>query len=453
MKTASPARAAAFDVLLRVEQQEAFASELLHSSRLDALSTADRALATELTLGVLRWRSYLDALIARVSSQPLAKLDAEVLTALRLGVYQLAFLDRIPARAAVDESVELAKRAGRTFSAPLVNAVLRKLSGSPAGLRPPKIAGAPAADTLAAVYAHPLWLVERWVQEFGAENAQRICESDQQAPEAVLRGADAALEAELREQGVELGPGLIMTHARRVRSGDVTRTRAFAEGRVHLQDEASQLVAAMVGKGHRILDCCAAPGGKTSALAAANPDAQVLAVELHPHRARTLRRLVSAPNVWVLAADATALPIAREFDRVLADVPCSGTGTLARHPEIKWKLTAEDLDDLHRRQVTILRAALQRLAPGGRLVYSTCSLEKEENEAVVDEALVGAGDSPARHITARLLDCREELHRLRQEGTLAWPDIDSLPRGAFLRTLPGVHPCEGFFAAMVERDD
>lgn len=443
MKTASPARAAAFDVLLRVEQQDAFASELLHSSRLDALSTADRALATELTLGVLRWRSHLDGLIARASSQPLSKLDAEVLIALRLGAYQLAFLDRIPARATVDESVELAKRAGRTFSAPFVNAVLRKLSSRPASLQPPAIVGAPTADTLAAAYAHPLWLVERWAQEYGVGHAQRICEADQQAPEAVLRLADAALEAELREQGIELDPGRIMTRARRVLSGDVTQTRAFAEGRVHLQDEASQLVAALVGKGSRILDCCAAPGGKTSALAAANPEAQVLAVELHPHRARTLRRLVPATNVRVLAADATALPLTQEFDRVLADVPCSGTGTLARHPEIKWKLMAEDLDDLHRRQAAILRAALQRLAPGGRLVYSTCSLEKEENEAVVEEAQSSG---------MRLLDCREELHRLHQEGALAWPDIDSLARGVYLRTLPGVHPCEGFFAAIVERE-
>ncbi len=451
MKTASPARAAAFDVLLRVDQQDAFASELLHSSRLDALSTADRALTTELTLGVLRWRSHLDALIARVSSQPLSKLDAEVLTALRVGVYQLAFLDRIPARAAVDESVELAKRAGRSFSAPFVNAVLRKLSSNPAILPPSGILEAPTAEALASAFAHPSWLMVRWVREFGAAHTQSICERNQRAPEATLRGVDAALEAELREQGIELGPGRIMTTARRVLSGDVTQTRAFAEGRVHLQDEASQLVAALVGKGNRILDCCAAPGGKTSALAAANPQAQVLAVELHPHRAATLRRLVPAPNVRVIAADATDLPFTQEFDRVLADVPCSGTGTLARHPEIKWKLKPEDLDDLHQRQVAILRAALQRLTPGGRLVYSTCSLEKEENEAVVGEALVGAGDSPARHIAARLLDCREELRNLQQQDTLAWPDIDSLTRGAFLRTLPGVHPCEGFFAAMIER--
>ncbi|MCI0355680.1 MAG: 16S rRNA (cytosine(967)-C(5))-methyltransferase RsmB [Acidobacteria bacterium] len=443
MKTASAARAAAFDVLLRVERQDAFASELLHSSRLDALSPADRALATELTLGVLRWRSHLDHVMARASSQPLARLDAEVLIALRLGVYQLAFLDRVPERAAVHESVELVKRAGRSFSAPFVNAVLRKLSANPGTLHPPGTPASPDARALAAAFAHPLWLVERWVQEFGVENAKRICEYGQHVPAASVRVADAAVEGELREEGVVLAPGRIMASARRVAAGDVTRTRAFAEGRVHLQDEASQLVAALVGQGSRILDCCAAPGGKTGALAAGNPEAQVLAVELHPHRARTLRRLVRALNVRVIAADARALPITQEFDRVLADVPCSGTGTLARHPEIKWRLAAEDLEDLHRRQVAILRAALDRVARGGRLVYSTCSLEKEENQAVVEEALSSG---------LRLVDCREELGRLQQDGALAWQDIDSLTRGGFLRTLPGVHPCEGFFAAMVERE-
>jgi 16S rRNA (cytosine967-C5)-methyltransferase len=235
-----------------------------------------------------------------------------------------------------------------------------------------------------------------------------------------------------------------MAGARRVISGDVTRARAFTEGRVHIQDEASQVVAALVGHGARILDCCAAPGGKTSALAAANPQAQVVAVELHPHRARTLRQRVPE-SVTVLAADATTLPLTQVFDRVLADVPCSGTGTLARHPEIKWKLTADDLDDLHRRQVAILSSALDRVAHGGRLVYSTCSLEPEEDQSVVEEALASRKD-------IRIPDCAVDLQRLQEAGTLVWNDVSSLTVGPFLRTLPGVHPCEGFFAAILERD-
>jgi 16S rRNA (cytosine967-C5)-methyltransferase len=161
---------------------------------------------------------------------------------------------------------------------------------------------------------------------------------------------------------------------------------------------------------------------------------------LHAHRARLLRKLVPAENVEVKVGDARKLEGEARFDRVLADVPCSGTGTLARNPEIKWRLRAEDLVDLPVRQIEILRAAMKQVAPGGRLVYSTCSLEREENEAVVEKAL-GA--------EFRLLDCRAELERMR-DG-LAWKDVDSLVSGPYLRTVPGVHPCDGFFVAVMER--
>ncbi len=200
----------------------------------------------------------------------------------------------------------------------------------------------------------------------------------------------------------------------------------------------------LVGTGSRLLDCCAAPGGKTAALAVRNPTAQIIAAELHPHRADLLRKRVRAPNVQVITADALALPLRGGFDRVLADVPCSGTGTLARNPEIKWRLTPEDLVDLHARQAGILRAALQQLAPGGRAVYSTCSLEREENQDVVEEVL---RDTPSYQVR----DCREELQRLRETGELVWDNLDSLLSGKFLRTLPGVQPCDGFFAAVIER--
>jgi 16S rRNA (cytosine967-C5)-methyltransferase len=179
-------------------------------------------------------------------------------------------------------------------------------------------------------------------------------------------------------------------------------------------------------------------------LAERNPSALIVAGELHPHRARTLRKLVTAPNVHVIAADVRKLPVTAFFDRVLADVPCSGTGTFARNPEIKWKLKPEDLADLQHRQVAILQSAMQRVASGGTLVYSTCSLEKEENSAVVEKALI-ADDS------FRVLDCQLELERLRSQGELQWQDIDSLTCGPYLRTIPGVHPCDGFFAAILQK--
>jgi 16S rRNA (cytosine967-C5)-methyltransferase len=431
----TPSREAAFDILLHVEQRQAYASELLHSGRLAALSAADRALCTELVMGVLRWRGRLDLGIGAVSAQPLRRLDAEVLTALRLAAYQVGFL-RLPARAAVNESVELVKRARHKYSVPFVNAVLRRLAARPELMEPVLAPGSKTVMDLAQLYSHPLWLVERWAAAYGMENAEKICAYDQQHPPTAIRVL-TSVEDELRREGATLTPGALLTSARRVESGDVTHTRAFAEGRVAVQDEGSQLVALLVGCGERLLDCCAAPGGKTALLAERNPDALVVALELHPRRAALLRQRVDAANVRVLAADATALPLSGEFDRVLADVPCSGTGTLARNPEIRWRLRPEDLADLHARQVRILRAALERLRSGGRLVYASCSLEPEENAAVVEEA------------GARVVDVREELRHLRAAGELTWPDIESLCAGPFLRTLPGVQPCDGFFAAVL----
>lgn len=441
----SPARAAAFDVLLRIEQQDAYASELLHSNQYAKLSPADHGLATELVMGVLRWRSMLDAEIGRFSDKGVEKLDIEVLTALRLAAYQLLFLDRIPGRAAVHESVELVKRARKGSAAPFANAVLRKLATSTSAAK----AASDTAELESAVavsqkLAHPLWLVKRWVRQFGLNRARQICSYDQQAPAAAVRVTDAGAEAELKRDGIDLAPGQLLASARRMRTGNVSSTRAFAEGRVAIQDEASQLVALLVGTGSKILDCCAAPGGKTRVLAERNPEASIVALELHAHRARLLRRLVPVSNVEVVNSDVVEFKSRAGFDRVLADVPCSGTGTLAHNPEIKWRLKPEDLADLQGRQLAILRAAMQQVADGGRLVYSTCSMEREENEQVIDQALSGEA-------AFRVLDCRLDLERLREEGELVWDELDSLVSGRFLRTIPGVHPCDGFFVAILQK--
>lgn len=437
----SPARTVAFDILLRVEQHDAYASELLHSHRLDGLAQDDRGLTTELVMGVLRWRSRLDDAIAIAAARPLEKLDSEVLTALRLGAYQLRYLSRIPAHAAINESVELVKRARKRSAAPFTNAVLRKVAALPE--EAPADPSQWDAASVAREFAHPAWLVERWVAEFGIERAKLICQHGQQIPHVALRIDGPEVEQELKGEGVELAPGMLLSSAPIVISGDVFRTKAVREGRAFIQDEASQLVAALVGHGSRLLDCCAAPGGKTAAMASRNPAAEIIAAELHPHRAELLRSRVRRDNVQVIQADALNLPVEGKFDRVLADVPCSGTGTLAHNPEIKWKLKASDLADLHGRQVALLSAALNQLAPGGRAVYSTCSLEREEDESVIEEVL---RDERAY----RLIDCREELQRLRFTGEFVWKDLDSLVSGKFLRTIPGLHPCDGFFVAMIE---
>jgi 16S rRNA (cytosine967-C5)-methyltransferase len=399
-------------------------------------------------MGVLRWRSLLDSRIATSSTQPLAKLDPEILVALRLAVYQLGWL-RIPARAAINESVELVKRARKRSAAPFVNAVLRKLAGVSFSQEPPAISRS-SVEALAASSAHPLWLVERWTHAYGLDSAVHICQHDQSVPVTAIRLRRPEAEAQLRAEGIDLAPGALLSSARRVQHGDITSSATFRAGLCVIQDEASQLVAALVGHGTRILDCCAAPGGKTLSIADRNPTADVAAVELHPHRARLLQRLLKANDpqtevkARVVAADAQNLPFAANFDRVLADVPCSGTGTLARNPEIKWRLTPQDFADLQARQLAIFRSALAHVVAGGRLIYSTCSLEREENEDVIERLL--AEDS-----SFRVLDCRAELNRLQGEGELIWPDPSSLTRGPYLRTLPGVHPCDGFFAAILEK--
>jgi 16S rRNA (cytosine967-C5)-methyltransferase len=455
----SPARAVAFEILLRVEREESYAAELLHSDRLAKLSSRDHGLATELVMGVLRWQSLLDQRLAAASSQKLERLDGEVLAALRLGVYQLRFLSRVPAHAAIFESVELVKAARKRSAASFVNAILRKTAAISASDAFVEIAKSPDLITLAQNAAHPVWLVERWTEYYGLEAARQICAHDQMVPDTAIHIHDDKSNVELAAAGVQLSPGRLLSAARRVIAGDVTGTRAYQEGRVSIQDEASQLVALLAGRGERtvdsaivdsairdcrILDCCAAPGSKTALLARRNPRVKVFATELHPHRARLLQSLSRLPNVYVVAADARHLPFSCAFDRILADVPCSGTGTLAHNPEIKWRLKSADLRDLQSRQVAILKSALAQLAIGGRLVYSTCSLEREENEAVVEAALEGTAEF-------KVADLKRELEQLRQSGEMCWKDIASLLAGPYLRTIPGVHPCDGFFAAMIER--
>jgi len=440
----SPARIAAFDILLQVEREDAYASELLHSPKYLSLSREDHGLATQIVMGVLRWRSQLDATLASSSSHPLPKLDAEVRTALRMGSYQIMHLERVPSHAAVHESVELVKRARKTSAAGLVNALLRKI---PRGTKSEAAPG--TAKALAKRYAHPEWMVARWVDRFGLETACAICASNQQVPATSVRipsslEANATVTKELLDEGVHLASGALLASARRVESGDITKTKAFNEGRAVIQDEASQLVAILAGEGSEILDCCAAPGGKTMVIAERNPTAKILAMDIHPHRARLLRSRVHALNVHVIAADLQSAPLRATFDRVLLDAPCSGTGTLAQHPEIKWRLKLEHIAELQALQKALLAAAMKLVAPGGTLLYSTCSLEREENEDVVEQVLTGFPDFRVKSLNERLV-------HLNETGVLTINEVESLTSGAHLRTLPGLHPCDGFFAALLEK--
>ena len=447
----SPARTTAFDILLQVEKEDAYASELLHSAQYTTLSPEDHGLATQIVMGVLRWRSQLDSALAPFSKWPLEKLDAEVLTALRMGAYQLTRLERVPAHAAVHESVELVKRSRRTSAAGLVNALLRKVGGQPKrlGAANPDLPLAGTASTIAAEFAHPEWLVARWLAHFGLETARAICADNQRVPATHIRLREAPDSApfDLVGEDVRLAPGSLLASARRVESGDITKTKAFRSGRIAIQDEASQLVALLAGQGSRILDACAAPGGKTAILAERNPAATIVALDLHPHRTRLLRERVTAPNVEVITADLRTFPVVDKFDLVLLDAPCTGTGTLAHHPEIKWRLREENIRELHSLQVELLEAAMRQVSPGGTLLYSTCSLEPEECERVVEKALE-ANSSPPEF---DLGNVAEELSQLQNSKLLTIENIERLTDDKFLRTYPGVHPCDGFFAALLHR--
>jgi 16S rRNA (cytosine967-C5)-methyltransferase len=420
LKKITPARMAAFEILTLVGQNKGHSDELLHSHRVDALSPEDRNLATTLVMGVLRWQIALDARIRTLLQRPEQRLAEPVAIALRLGAFQLLHLDRIPAHAALSESVELCRAAGEPHATGMVNAILRKVA---AAQKP----GTRIHESVAAFaerLAHPRWLVERWANTYGRDAALKICEADQQEPtEGTM----------FRENGTDLAQGLPN------------------------MDDGSRLVAELTVAANpgaqKVWDCCAAPGGKTLILSRRLPDARILATDVSTrrlaHLEARLSRYTYTANVQCVVADAAngtsaAAAIYDElFDLILCDVPCSGTGTLARNPEIRLRLKPEELTRQAERQRAILTGALKRLAPGGRLVYSTCSLEPEECEHVVEAV---TADTNLRHIPIDPL-------RVNLSKSVLNPSIDlsSTLREGTLRTLPGVHPCDGFYATVIER--
>ena len=451
MGAVSPARKAAFQILLAVERGQSHSDDLLRGKQVSALSVADRNLATALVLGVLRWQIRLDDQIKTLLKKPGARIDAEVLIALRMGALQLLFLDRIPARAAIDESVELAKQAGHRFASGMVNAVLRKLSVAPRM----EYETTNAAE-LALAQAHPLWMVERWVATYGMQESCSICRHGQEQPELTVRMTAPEVEPELAEAGILLKPAPLLAAARTVVTGDVTVTAAFREGRVRIQDEGSQLVAEIAafadlecGCPENILDACAAPGGKTIILLERNPEARIVACEAREQRLTQLaNRLAAFGNrVECRLADATALGENASFDLVLADVPCSGTGTLGRNPEIRHRLRVEDLPRQAERQRLILSSALAAVRPRGRLVYSTCSLEPEENGQVV-EATLKANPRARQVSVARVLKQMADAGVLSPEGRERL--IESITPDGALVLLPGIFGNDGFFIALLE---
>ena len=433
---ASPARRIAADVLLRVEQQGAFANLALDSGLRSAgvLEPREAALATELVYGTLRWQPQLDRALEAHSNRPLSELDSPVRTVLRMGAFELLHHAKVPARAA-----------GFT------NAVLRRLSETRAPPAPPSRELDPIGH-VAALTAHPRWLVERWTQAFGPEEAERLCAANQQLAPACVRvnRSRASLEeaqAIFAAQGIVAVPGRYSPDALVLAAGTppALDLDGHAEGSFQAQDEAAQLVSLFAAppKGARVLDACAAPGGKSCHLAElVGPEGRVVAVDLHARKAQVIAEAAARlghAQVEARAADAT-LPLPGEgpggFDLVLADAPCSGLGTLRRHPEVKLRRTALDVARLAELQARLLRALAGYVKPGGLLVYALCTYTPEE----VDENL------------ARFLEGHPEFRVEPPPAGWALPAAESLVDAAGrLVTSPSRSGTDLFFAVRLRR--
>jgi 16S rRNA (cytosine967-C5)-methyltransferase len=402
----SPARVAAFDVLQRVFEDGAYADRAFRSAA-DGLDDRDRALAQRLAFGAVQRVRTLDHALETLGKRPVRRVDPPVRAALRLGTYQLAFVDGVARYAAVNESVELVRRARLERAVPFTNAVLRRVADGVGELLSSLQESTPGEAALK--HSYPDWIAEAWWRDLGGDDAR-----------ALMRALNEPGEPVVRLVRGEIG-GAPDMHVPGAWHVDRVDEAALAEGRIWPQSASSQLVGLAVGSrdGERTLDVCAAPGGKATMLAG-----EVTAVELHEARARELEesaRRLGATNVRVVVADGRALPPELSgFDRALVDAPCSGLGVLNRRPDLRWR--AEPLPEL---QLQLLRAAAERVKPGGTVVYSVCTVNADESEAVVDAS------------------------GLEVDATLAdeWPPFRHRTRPEFLQTYPHVHGTAGFFVA------
>ncbi|HXI01888.1 MAG TPA: 16S rRNA (cytosine(967)-C(5))-methyltransferase RsmB [Candidatus Saccharimonadales bacterium] len=457
MKSREGARTLAFRLLRRVEREGAFASILLqHAPR--GLPREEVALLTELVYGVLRHRLTDEFLLAALSNRSLSKLDPDVVLLFRIAAHQILRLDRVPERAAVNESVEIAKglggsrRASRAAaSAGFLNAVLRRLCRDkdrlPLPAVPDESAGPRAvAEALAVRHSHPAWLVERWLDRWGAAGTIALLEANNlPAPSCLAvntaRAAPEEVVRRLAAEGIEaerlaFPPGFL-----EVRRGSPAGSRAFEEGLFYIQDRASGIVPHLLAPapGARVLDACSAPGGKTLALARmAGPSGRVVAADGNPGRVRLVTSnaaRLGVSRILTVAADMRRPPFRLSFDAALVDAPCSGTGVFRRDPESRYRLAPADLIALAIRQREILDAVAPLVKPGGTLVYSVCSLEREEGEDQVAEFL-------SRHPDFARRDLRDRLE----------PVPSLIDEEGAMRSLPHVHAMDGFHAAALVRE-
>lgn len=472
---AAPARVAAHQVLHAVHHSRRDLATALAAARRQLDDPRDRALAGEIACGALRWRNAIDHLITQVSSRSLARISPPILDLLRAATYQLHWLDRIPAHAVVADTVTLSRAIGKPRAAGFVNAVLRAVADAqrrtalqlPAA---PPLDARPGEDEshsfsreaalayLSITLSHPGWLVARWFDRHGFDAAVNWTRFNNRTPPVTLRPNLARisamdLAAALATHDVRTTPVRFAAHGLQVEDGDPTATPLAAEGLFVIQDEASQLILELVSPpaGSLVLDLCASPGNKTAGLAAPSPgasapaagrqdggDTRVVACDYRTRRVSLLKRTrerLRLANVAVVRLDATApLPFTSRFDRVLVDAPCSGLGTVRRDPDIKWRRAADDLHAFADRQLAMLDRAAGLVRPGGRLIYSTCSSEPEENDEVVE----------------RFLEDQPAFRLIPPDSPVAGPFVDSC---GYFRTLPFRDGVDAFFGAVLRRED
>lgn len=446
----TPARAVAIRALYRVNEEGGYANLLLPQMLArEGLSRKDRALATELVYGTLRWQKRLDWIIGAFSRRPLQQLDPWVRNILRLGAYQLCFLEGIPPHAAIYETVQLMKNYGHRGSVAFVNGVLRSILREGKKVQFPRAEEDPAAH-LSVFYSHPQWLVERWLSRWGFAETKALLAANNQSPPLgirvnTLKISPAGLKEQLQAEGFQVSSGRYFPEALVVENAtSLGQLAAFRAGLFQVQDEASQLVAHVLAPrpGEKILDVCAAPGGKTTHIAQIMGDVgTICAGDIHSHKVDLIRencRRLGIKSVRVVARDARKWgeDCQGAFHRVLVDAPCSGTGVLRRRPDARWRKRPADLEKLPALQLEILRGVAACVAAGGTLVYSTCSLEWEENQGVIQAFLQ---EEPS----FSLVDLTPYL----PPGLRA-----STAREGYIHLLPHQHGTDGFFVARMERE-
>lgn len=446
------AREAALRALIDIDENNAYAGQARDTVlRSVDLSTRDRAFCTQLIFGVTKFRKTIDHIIETFSTRPVGKTDPVTRNTLRLGVYQIHYLTQVPKYAAVYESVALAKKHGHAGSAKFVNAVLRSLLRNPKAIRFPELADDPVAH-ISLRYSHPEWLVSRWIKRFGPEETVELCKANNEEPPVTIRAntlktTREALMAKLSDEGCEVVPSDLVHEGIEIRScGDLFTFQPYLDGMFVAQDIGSMLVSYVLSPepGENIIDLTAAPGGKVTHIAQLMRDTGlIIACDVHEHRlalvSENLKKL-GIVSVKPLLCDSRKLPPdihGMKFDRVLLDAPCSGTGVLRRRADLRWQRTEEDLRNLVELQKELLESAANLVRPGGILVYSTCSIEPEENREQIS-AFIG------RHPEFSLDNARPYLPsgfktRFPDQGT------------PFVSTYPYKHAIDGFFVTRLTR--